>query len=272
MADATRNQDIVVITGGSEGIGLAFARAYHDAGRPLLLIARSAERLAAARSALGDTRVHTLALDITRDDALEAIDAALAGIGGQCDELVNSAGFGLSGNFASLAPGRLEALVTLNVTAAMRLMRHVLPGMIERRRGLIINVASLGGLVPGPHQAAYYASKAFLISLSEAVAAEVKAHGVRVMALAPGPISTEFHRRMGSESDLYLKLLPVQRPGTVARWARLGAALGARVIVPGLLQSIAALTLRVLPHRLSIPIMAILLRPRGRARSMSTSH
>ena len=258
------SRPFVVVTGGSDGIGLAIAARYLDAGDGILIVARDPQRLAAAQSSLGGHRVEILALDVTEPTAPETIEARLASLGGHCGTLVNSAGIGLSGPFTSHASDDIDGLIRLNVAAATRLMRHVLPGMIARGRGTVINVASLGGLVPGPYQAAYYASKAYLLSLSEAVAAEVAGSGVTVTAVAPGPVATSFHRHMGSEADLYLKLLPVQRPATVARWTKLGARLGARVVVPGVLQSIGALALRLLPHRISVPLIAMLLRPRRR--------
>jgi hypothetical protein len=264
MDSSNTPKPYVVITGGSEGIGRAIAERYLAAGASVLIIGRDVGRLDATRAALASARLDTLALDVTQPTAPETIEAALTSLGGCCGTLVNSAGIGISGTFSAHGQEEIERLLGLNILAATRLMRHVLPGMIGRGRGSIINIASLGGLVPGPYQAAYYASKAYLISLSEAVAAEVAGSGVSVTAVAPGPVATGFHRRMGSAADLYLRLLPVQRATTVARWAVIGSRLGLRVVVPGILQSLAALALRLLPHRLSVPLVAVLLRPRGR--------
>lgn len=258
---------MVVITGGSEGIGAAFARRYAKDGRDLLLIARRAEpleRLAADLRAVHPVLVATLAQDVTAPDTAAAIDAALAKAGGYCDLLVNNAGIGVSGAFAELPLDDVDRLVAVNVAAPTRLMHHMLAGMRARRRGGIINLASLGAYAPGPFQAPYYASRAYMLWLSEAVAAEAAADGVRITAVAPGPVRTSFHTKIGSEGDFYRYVLPSISADTVALWAVLAHKLGVRVVVPGLINNVLALCLRVLPHRLSGPLLGWLFRPRQR--------
>ena len=117
-------------------------------------------------------------------------------------------------------------LLDLNVRALTALTRHFLDGMRVRGRGGILNVASLGGYTPGPYQAAYYASKAYVLSLTEAMAAETAGEGVRVCALAPGPVDTGFHARMGAEGAFYRYLLPPASAEAVARAGYRGFALG----------------------------------------------
>ncbi len=255
---------ITIVTGGSDGIGRAIARRFAGQRHSLLLIARGEERLAAAaaelRTDLG-ADVHILALDITSPDAAAAIDAALIRVGGYAHVLVNNAGIGLSGPFAEHARDDVVRLLDLNIRAMTLLTHHLLQGMRQRRAGGVINLASLGGYVPGPWQAVYYASKAYVLSFSEAVAAEVAADGVRVCAVAPGPVNTLFHERMGSEAAWYRRLLPPLEPATVAWWAERGFSLGARVIVPGLINMLMALALRVVPHRILVPLTGWLLRP-----------
>jgi short-subunit dehydrogenase len=258
---------MVVITGASEGIGRAFARRYAAKGRDLLLIARRPEplaRLADGIRAAHAVRVEMLAQDLTAPNALAAIDAALAAAGAHCDLLVNNAGIGLSGAFHDLALDDIERLLALNAAAPTRLMHHVLPGMRARGRGGIINLASLGGFAPGPYQAAYYASRAYMLSLSEAVAAEVARDGVRITAVAPGPVRTGFHAKMGADNDLYRWLVPSISPERVALWAVTAHNLGARVVVPGLLNNIFALSLRLMPHRISVLVQGTLFYPRSR--------
>ena len=185
-----------------------FARGRHD----LLLIARNTEPLEAAVAAIrADAKVEVvaLALDVTAPDAIARIEAELARHGAYADVLVNSAGIGLAGPFLEQSPGEIDQLVELNIRALTSLTRHFLAGMRARGRGGVLNLASLGGYAPGPYQAAYYASKAYVISLSEALAAETAGEGVRVCVLAPGPVATPFHARMQGESGLYLRLLPV---------------------------------------------------------------
>jgi hypothetical protein len=180
------------------------------------------------------------------------------------DLLVNNAGIGVAGEFHKHNAAELSRLINLNVRSLTALTHALLPAMLERGAGGIINVASLGGHVPGPNQAAYYASKAYVISLSEAVAAEVAREGVRVSALVPGPVATRFHARMGAESSLYRWLVPALPPRAVAWWAWLGHGLGLRVIVPGFLNNAGWFFLRYLPHRMVVPVVGWLLKPRRR--------
>jgi short-subunit dehydrogenase len=257
---------ITIVTGGSEGVGLALSHRFAAHGHALLIIARSAERLCAAADevrARHAVEVTTLVLDVTRADACDEIDAALARAGGYAHILINDAGVGLAGAFAEHSQQKLAALVDLNVRALSLLMHHVLPGMRQRGRGGVINLSSMGGLVPGPWQAAYYASKAYVLSLSQAVAAEVVRDGVRICAVAPGPVDTGFHGRMHSERAFYRLLLPPLQADTVARWAYYGFKLGLRVIVPDFVNAMMSLFLRFAPRRIAIPIVAWLLRPRG---------
>jgi short-subunit dehydrogenase len=255
---------VTVVTGGSEGIGLAMAALFAERGHALLLVARDAGRLDAAADGLrrgGAPEVWTLAVDLTADDALARLDAALAETGSHVGLLVNNAAVGHCGDFADIAPDDLERLLALNVAVPARLMRHVLPAMRARGSGGILNVASLGGYVPGPYQAAYYASKAFLISLSEAVAAEVRRDGIRVTVVAPGPVETAFHDRMGAGAAFYRRFLPAMTPERVARWAVRGHELGLTVVVPGILNVFMAAALRIVPNALLVPLMALLLHP-----------
>jgi short-subunit dehydrogenase len=257
---------MTVVTGASGGIGLALARQFARGQHDLLLIARKAEPLEEAAAAIrADAKVEvvTLALDITARDVITRIEAELARQNAYADVLVNSAGIGLAGPFVAQSPEDLDRLVDLNVRALTALTRHFLAGMRARGRGGILNLASLGGYTPGPYQAAYYASKAYVMSLSEALAAETAGEGVRVCVLAPGPVATPFHQRMQGESGLYLRLLPVSNPDSVARAGYLAFALGWRVVVPGVVAPILALAMRLTPHRILVPIVGWLLKPRA---------
>ena len=260
-----RLKPVVVVTGASRGIGYAIARRFAKAGCDVALLARTAGPLQDAAAVIErDFAVTalTLPIDITAANAPQTIDAKLAERGYYTDVLVNSAGVGLSGRFEEHGQAEVEHLLDLNVAALTRLMHHVLPGMLGRARGGIINMASLGGLVPGPYQAAYYASKAYVISLTEAVAAENAGRGVRFTAVAPGPVNTQFHTSMGAELSFYRQLIPPLSPERTASSAYRGYVLGFHVVVPGLMNKLMWPALRILPHRLLLPLIGWLLHPR----------
>ena len=265
LADVAGRAPATVVTGASAGIGLALARRFAAAGDTVLMIARHAEAVDAATAEVArqtGTRPIGLALDVTSATAAETIDAALAEHGLYLDVLVNNAGMGLAGPFAEHDAAAVERLLDLNVKALTRLMHHALPAMRARARGGVLNVASLGGYAPGPYQALYYASKAYVISLSEAVAAEVSGEGVRVAVVAPGPVDTGFHAAMGAEDAFYRFVLPSVSPARVAGAAYRGFVLGQRVIIPGLMSKLNATGMRILPHPALVPLVGWLLWPR----------
>jgi hypothetical protein len=170
---------------------------------------------------------------------------------------------GLAGPFDAQAPEAILRLIDTNMRALTALTRYYLPGMRIRGRGGILNLASIGAYAPGPYQSAYYASKSYVLALSEAIAAEVAGEGVRVCALAPGPVNTAFHARMGAEQSLYRYLVPPASADSVARAGYAGYLLGWRVVVPGILNPFLALAMRIMPHRILIPIIGWLVKPRG---------
>jgi short-subunit dehydrogenase len=255
-----------VVTGGSAGIGKAFAQELAGNGYDLLLVARREGPLAGvAREVADDTgrRVETLTLDLTDVDAPKRVLAKAAAGDAYVQLLVNSAGLGLGGRLEEQDPDELNRLVDLNIKALTALTRAVLPDMLKRGDGGIINVASLGGHVPGPNQAAYYASKAYVISLTEALAWEVRGHGVRIAAICPGPARTRFHAAMGAERSYYLPFMGTVEPRRVARAAYWGHRLGLTLVYPRLLDWPVAIALRLMPHFIVIPIVSFLLRRRN---------
>lgn len=255
-----------VVTGASEGIGRAIADRLAADGLAVILVARRSEPLEKAAAVIarrsGGIAV-AVAADVTAPDTIGRIEAAADAAGLYVDVVVNSAGIGLCGEFVTDAAEDIDRLLALNVTAATRLMRHWLPGMLARGRGGILNVASLGAYAPGPHQAAYYASKAYLVSLTEAVAHECRGRGVRVSVVAPGPVATRFHARMGADGALYRWLIPAPSPESVAKAALSGYHLGRVVVWPGLVAPVLGAFLSVTPHFVLVPIVGWLLKPRG---------
>lgn len=253
----------VVITGGSSGIGLALAHQFAKRAEALVLIARTQNRLDRAIAALSTehpgVRFEPLLLDIGRPDAVEIIAAWLTEKRLYCDVLVNNAGVGQSGPFSASDPSGLDTLITTNIAAVARLTRAMLPDMLARGRGGILSISSLGALIPGPHQATYYASKAFVVSLSEAIRSEVAGHGVRIAVVLPGPVETRFHARMDAEGALYRHFLKAASPERVAALAIRGYRLGRGVIAPGMIPTLAIPVLRILPHAVTVPVVRWLL-------------
>lgn len=190
---------LALVTGATSGIGAAFARHLAAAGYALVLVARDGARLAERKLELeraGAVAVDTITADLTDPDERARVTDRLAATTDPVDLLVNNAGGTLGVEFLQAEPAELQRQVELNSVAVMLLMRAALPGMIARGHGGIINVASTAGLVPG-RGSTYGATKAFVVSLSEAMAMAVRGTGVRIQALCPGFVRTEFHERAG---------------------------------------------------------------------------
>lgn len=254
-----------VITGGSEGIGRALAGEFAAHGHNLLLIARDLGHLRAAADEIARThgvKVHTAAIDLTAPDAVQQVEAALAAGRLYADYLVNNAGMGLGGAFAGQDADRLDQLTRLNVWALTALTRRFLPDMLARAQGGVLNLSSLGGLLPGPYQAAYYASKAYVVSLTEALAYENAGRGVRISAAVPGPVATRFHAKMGVASAPYLKLHTVPSAERIARIIYSGF-MGRRILIaPGILPTFHFAVVGFLPHFVLVPFIGWFLKQR----------
>lgn len=263
---APQTTPAVVVTGASEGIGLAIARRFARGGSPaMVLVARRVAELESAAAEIAkEFNVETvaLAIDINDVDAGPHIERELAARKLHTEVFINNAGFGLSGDFVGQSPADLDALVSCNIAALTRLSRHFLPGMLARQRGGLINVASLAGFTPGPYQAAYYASKAFVLSLTRAIAYETGGSGVRVCVVAPGPVETAFHARAKAETAFY-RLMPAPAAETIADAAYRGFQWHRRVIAPGIMGLALSIVMRIVPSFLVIPVTAWLLYPRG---------
>ncbi len=191
-----------LITGASSGIGAAFARALAAQGANLILVARSQDQLRELATTLASQhsiRADFIATDLSQPAAGQELFAATQQLGLPIDILVNNAGFGTYGSFDSINAGREQQEIMLNVAAVVDLTHHFLPAMVARGNGSIINVASTAAFQPVPYSAVYGASKAFVLSFSEALWAEYRGKGVHVLVLCPGPTSTNFFTVVGTE-------------------------------------------------------------------------
>jgi len=264
IAALTGSRPAVVVTGGSHGIGKALAKTFRAPGHTVVLVARNGDDLDAARDAIQitDCPALTLSVDLTDNDAPSKVRSFLERHDLFADVLINSAGDAMTDDFIATAPECLVATVDLNVAGLTALCREFLPDMVTRGRGGIVNLASLGGFVPGPYQAAYYASKAYVISLSRALVHETRGQGVRISCVAPGPVNTGFHARAAGTTSLYRRILPALEAEQVAASTKRGYRLGHTLIVPGVFSNLLGLCLRLLPGALTIPIVGILLKPR----------
>jgi short-subunit dehydrogenase len=236
---------VTLITGASAGLGVDFARQLGARGERLVLVARRKERLDALAAELGNARV--VALDLGEAGAAERLMADLTGHGERVACLVNNAGFGLAGCFADLDGARQRQMIDLNCGALAELAHAVLPAMIVAGEGRVLNVASTAAFQPGPGMAVYFATKAFVLSFSEALHEEVKVHGVTVTALCPGPTATEFGEVAGWGGHGLIDKLTATSPNVV----RAGIAAmdkGRAVAIPGLVNKAGAQGHRLMPR------------------------
>jgi len=195
-----------LVTGASSGIGAAFARRLRARGERVVLVARRADRLRALADELGGSPlVETVPLDLTSPDGPAALERALGERRLEIDLLVNNAGVGHTGRFAEEPLARILEMVDLNSRALVEVTRRIVPAMLERRRGRIVNVVSTAAFQPLPYMAIYGATKAFVISFTEALATEVSGNGIVVQALCPGLTATEFQQVAGTDRVLFNK-------------------------------------------------------------------
>jgi short-subunit dehydrogenase len=246
---------VTLITGASAGLGAEFARQCRKRGETVVLVARRKERLEELRATLGDS-VFVHAADLTRPDQVEALFPWLETEGLEIDTLINNAGFGATGTFADTPRERLLEMIDLNVRSLTDLCRLVLPAMIERKRGGILNVASTAAFQAGPYAAVYYATKAYVLSLTEALHHEAKGSGVKVSALCPGPTATEFFEVAGAP-DSKLAKVAVRPEGVVAAGLK-GLDRNRPIVIPGIANNIGAFGTRLMPRSALRKIVASL--------------
>jgi len=256
---------ITVITGASGGIGADLARVFARNGHRLLLIARNGEALATLADELtaqGAPRPMVLPLDLAVPGAAQRVVAALRQADATAGVLVNNAGFGLAGTVASLDAAEQLGIVDLNMRVLTELTLLLLPDLIAAK-GRLLNVASTAAYFPGPGMAVYYASKAYVLSLSEAMHQELSKEGVSVTVLCPGTTATGFFDRAKVDANMLKALRPMSSM-TVAEAGYAGLMAGRRVVIPGMMNKLAALLSGVVPHALFMPLLQYL--QAGRAR------
>ena len=240
-------QPVTLITGASAGIGLEFARQLAQRGQKLVLVARRKDRLDELAAELGNARA--VAIDLSEPGSTNKLMAGLAAAGEHIETLINNAGFGLRGRFAELDAARQRQMIDLNVTSLTDLCRAVAPGMIERGKGAILNLASTAAFQPGPRMAVYFATKAYVLSFTEALHEELKPHGIHVTALCPGPTKTEFGTVAGFDAKGSFDRLSADA-ASVVRAGLKGLDRNRAVVVPGLINKVGAASTRFVPRPL----------------------
>ena len=242
--------EVVLVTGASSGIGRELAYLFAADGSNLVLIARSEERLRTVASELEEAYgvgAQVLCYDLATPDAAQAVYDALAADVIEVDILVNNAGFGSRGLMAELPLETQVDMVQLNVTTVTALTRLLLPDMIRRGRGGILNLGSTASFEPGPGMAVYYATKAYVLSLTEALAVELDGTGVTATCLAPGPTRTRFAQEAGVEESPLFKIGQMD-VGTVARVGYRGFRRGRVIVTPGLVNKFVTWSAQLSPR------------------------
>ena len=246
-----------LVTGASSGIGLELSKLLARDRHDLVLIGRDRGRLdelGASLSTQSGVATTVLVHDLADPTAPPAIAREISKRAFAIDVLVNCAGFGTAGPFAKTPIPETLALIQVDLTAATHLTALVLPGMLERRRGRILNVASTAAFQAGPFMAVYFASKAYLLSFSEALASELRGTGVTVTVLCPGTTRTEFHERAGLKPVFPFKGPLVSSAESVARAGYAGMMRGKTLVIPGLANRFFVHAQRLAPRRLTTAI------------------
>jgi uncharacterized protein len=260
-----------LVTGASAGIGLEISRQLAARGHGLVLVARRKEllrKIADELSASYGVRAEAVAADLTKDGSRRRIPSRLAELGLDVEILINNAGFATNGRFDEADAGRELEQVRVLVEAPVALITAFLPGMVQRGRGAILNVASTAGMQPLPYSAGYSAAKAYMLTLSEALHVEQRPNGVTVTALAPGPVATDFWQISGWEvhgGQTFENAVPRPAwisPEQAARAGIEGLDAGHRVVVPGLPVRTAMQAARYLPHAVKLPAIEWIMRRR----------
>ena len=242
-----------LITGASAGIGYELAKLFARDGYNLVLLARNRDRLEQFATELQTQfgiSARAVALDLTAASAPHLLFDQLQRDGVLVDILVNNAGYGVSGEFAQMPEQEILGQIQLNITALTLLTKLFLAPMLERGSGKIMNVASTAAFQPGPLMAVYYASKAYVLSFSEALANELRGSGATITCFCPGPTDTNFQKRAKLENSRLFKRIGAMDAGTVARDGYRGLMAGRPVVISGLRNWLVVESVRFAPRRM----------------------
>lgn len=250
--------ETALVTGASSGIGEQFARALADRGYGLILVARRRERLEKLASEL-PREAHVIECDLAEDAT--SLSAQVQELGLEVDLLVNNAGFGTYGRFLDQDPQRDAAEVRVNCEAVVTLTHAFLPAMVESRRGGVIVVASTAGMQPIPYESVYAASKAFALSFTESLHTELRGTGVRVLAVNPGPVPTEWQAVAGHEEDGSGFPFGEIPPAQVVSEALVAYDAGRRSVIPGRMMRWVLRATQPTPRSLQLRITERMYRP-----------
>jgi uncharacterized protein len=261
----TVNQTLFsVVTGASSGIGLEVARSLAAQRRNVVLVARSAGKLEALADELRrrhGVRAEVIAADLSARDGADGVADELARRGIDVDTLVNNAGFGLFGKHVDTAMEDEQQMIDVNITTLTRLTKRLLPAMARRGSGRVLNVASTAAFQPGPYMAVYYATKAYVLSYSEALAEELRGSGVSVTALCPGPTASGFQDKADMHDSALVKGKKLPTAKEVADYAVAALDRGQTVAIHGAMNWLMAQSPRFTPRSIVTRIVAAMSRP-----------
>jgi short-subunit dehydrogenase len=258
----TTSRPLALVTGASSGIGTELARELARHGHDLVLTARGIPPMEALAEELRSegAAVTVIGADLAQPGAAAALAGEIEARGFAVDVLINNAGLGAAGRFDRIDPGRIGEILQVNIVALTELTRLLLPGMIARGHGRIMLVASVAGFQPGPRMAAYFASKAYVLSLGEALSYELRRTGITVTTVCPGATATRFFDVAGANHSVMAtrlrRMMPADR---VARLAYRALAAGRRVVITGTMNRLLAAGGRYAPRRVTLPVTDLLM-------------
>lgn len=251
-----------LITGANSGLGLEFAHKLASAHIQLVLVVRAKKSIEKELASLTEESGYTplvIEQDLAQSDAAAHIVAALQEHNIAIDILINNAGFGLCAPFVFSDDAKQNALETVNIKTLQKLTKALLPHMVKRRRGALLNVASIAGYITGPYMATYYASKAYVLSFTQALHAELKSYGIHVTALCPGPVRTQFWKTAQAGDTLFTRI--ATSPNHVVHAALLALKRNKATCIPGLGAKLTVFATRILPRMWIAKIAAKIQKP-----------